>query len=123
FFAALASVLGALKAPADSIFLTYTGNPYTHTEGSLPRYTLAMSVSAEIELGSALPYSCISCFITPLAFTISDGKFTLSDSSPGIDTSQFIFSTDAVGDITSWNFNAQTIPYQPDYHLISSQNT
>ena len=38
FFAALASVLGALKAPADSIFLTYTGNPYTHTEGSLPRY-------------------------------------------------------------------------------------
>jgi hypothetical protein len=103
----------ALESPTAAFattLLTYSGPAYTQVDDSTAiagSYDTTMSVSATIELSSALPAN-FNGSVVPLHFSMNDGRFTITDRFP---SSAFRFVTDGSGAITSWYLEAHdTLP-------------
>jgi hypothetical protein len=75
----------------------YTGNPFQFATAP---YTTSDFVTAMVTLASPLPPNFAN-FVTPTAFTLSDGVQTITlQTALGFD---FVFITDATGAITFWS--------------------
>jgi hypothetical protein len=123
FLAALTSVLAAFNASADTI-LTYTGNPYTiGYPNPLPNtYTTSMFITAVVDLANPLSTSC-SCAVVPVAFTLNDGLFTLSNTNTGPNGRVvFDFYTDGSGSITGWFIYADNGAGSAPLHVMETSN-
>jgi len=82
-----------------STIYTYTGNSFN--EFSSPSsYDGSMSITATIELDSALGFSLDEQYFTPASFSINDGVNTITDQNATY--TQISFSTDSSGGITGW---------------------
>lgn len=105
----LASLLaGALlhcSSDARAITYTYIGPNFTTIVDNTPpagTYTTAMNVSGQITLASPLPANLPSLTsITPLSFSFSDGRFTLTQAD-NVFPSFFSVATDSFGNISGW---------------------
>ena len=86
-------------ASADTIY-TYTGNDFTIATGP---YATSDRVTGTIDLATALGDNFGPSLIVPVSFSFSDGVQTLTNSTAGVDANFFGFSTDASGNIVTWN--------------------
>lgn len=102
--AALVLTLPAL-ASATTIY-TYVGSPFTIYSGAFTS-TVETNITASITLAAPLgPNYTEATQIIPLAFSISDGNITLTNSSPNLDAvSTFYFGTDSSGNIDAWDMD------------------
>jgi PEP-CTERM motif len=99
FAAALSAMLPA-SSSADAIY-TYTGNFFTPVIPFIPPYTGTDRVTGWFDLTTALGNSSGEQFITPVAFSFSDGVNTITNLNSVSTT--FWVSTDPSGNITqSW---------------------
>jgi hypothetical protein len=111
---AAVSALEAANANADVIY-SYIGNGFTSVSGA---YTTLNHVTISFTLASALGDNLPLGTIAPLTYTISDGLFSLNQSSPG--TKLFTVGTTASGAIASWEIFA-ALPGLVS--VIDSENT
>jgi hypothetical protein len=88
-----------LPALADTIYV-YSGSAYDtfssagfHPSGLTGSFTVSTSLAANLSLAS----------VAPTAFSFTDGFFTLTNSTT-FSSSQFLVSTDSLGNITAWSF-------------------
>jgi hypothetical protein len=89
-----------MSAANATAIIFYTGNDFT----SFTRpYTGNDKVTATLTLASPLGPSLNLASVTPVSFTLSDGRQTITQSTPGIIVEMFVFSTDAFGSPTDWN--------------------
>lgn len=100
FVAAVVGAVGPGVANA-SVVYDYAGHDFTGVSGP---YTTADSVTGSMTLSAALGDNLNLATVTPTAFSFSDGVQTIS--SPN--TSSFMFSTDASGNITQYNVSLLT---------------
>ncbi len=82
----------------------YTGVDYTYFSG--PTYSSTESVNATFTLADPLAANDSSFTVTPTSWTITDGVNTLCDSCSGTSLGSVYFSTDSMGNITDWFFEA-----------------
>ena len=99
-FTAVAALSIVYPASVQAVPTTYQyiGNHFTDVSGL---YTTSDFVTATITLAGPLGANMPLTEVTPIAFTMSDGVQTITDTG-GI-FSFFVFSTDASGFITLWN--------------------
>lgn len=104
----LLAILSLAAAPALAAPVTYeyTGHAFTsfNTVGGGTSYTGANHISISMTLASALGAGLSQAFVTPTAFSLSDGLQTITDANAT--NSFFGFSTDAAGTIVSWHVGA-----------------
>src|SRR5262252_1133614 len=96
------SVAGPASVQADTTY-RYTGNPFTTV---LPPYTTSDFVTAMVTLASPLPPNNTTA-VTPLAFSISDGQQTITNSNSQMGL--FSFTTGPTGNITGWNVDVSSL--------------
>ncbi|MEO6567333.1 MAG: PEP-CTERM sorting domain-containing protein [Opitutaceae bacterium] len=83
-------------------------------------YTTAMSINGSFETASALPAS-FSGVVTPLTFSFTDGRTVFSNPFPGTTVAnQFMFTTDAGGNIADWNIQLAYTSGVTTFNLLSS---
>ena len=82
-----------------NVILTYTGKHFTSFTSP---YTGTDKVTASITLATPLGDNLPLTLVTPLAFSLSDGVQTISNTSQSFATKAFEFSTDVTGNITFW---------------------
>ena len=100
-FAAAALCVPALAAHAAAVY-TYTGTNYT--QAAAP-FTTSERVTGTFTLAAPLAANLNSASITPISFTFATGFDTFG---AGVAySSQFVFSTDASGNITNYLLSAQ----------------
>ena len=97
--------VGLLASPAAmAITYNYVGPDFLITENSTDiegEYTTSMHVTASVTLASQLEPN-FSGYVTPLAFSLSDGRQTITDAIANPTLSVFGFSTDDKGVIYEW---------------------
>jgi len=95
--------VGLLASPAAmAITYNYVGANFSYIVNSdlIPgEYTTSMRVTASVTLDAPLE-SGFSGFVTPLSFSLSDGRQTITDAEATV--SSFGFETDASGGIFNW---------------------
>ena len=118
----MAAVLSPQIGMANSTY-TFTGENFDTIVDSpaVPgTYTTAMSISGSFETASALP-ALFSGVVTPLAFSFTDGRTVFSNPFPGTTlANQFLFTTDAGGNITDWNIQLAYSSGATIFNLLSS---
>ena len=96
---AVLSVVYPASVQADTTY-TYTGNPFTSVSG--PPYTMSDFVSGMLTLAGPLAPN-FNGFVTPIAFSFSDGVQTITNLTPGLGQSlTFHFQTGPTGVISDW---------------------
>jgi hypothetical protein len=100
--AAIAQGIGLLvmSSANASAIISYIGNDFTSFTSL---YTGADKVTATITLASPLGPSLDSASVTPVSFTLSDGRQTITQSTPGVIVQNLVFSTNTFGSPTDWN--------------------
>jgi hypothetical protein len=97
--------LFVLPAFADTVYV-YTGSAYdTFSSGSFTPTGLTGSFT----LASALGTNLSGAAITPTAFNFTDGLFSITNSTL-FSSSQFVVSTDNLGNITDWSITLTLAP-------------
>lgn len=101
-----ASILIAFTPVKASVIYSYTGNNFdtfweAGTDAEPYTYDLSMNITGTLELDTPLDASLVNVGVTPISFTFNDGINTLTNLNTN--TSAFMFSTDANGDITTWS--------------------
>jgi|SRR6516162_2203838 hypothetical protein len=97
---AVLSVVYPASVQADTTY-TYTGNPFTSVSG--PPHTMSDFVSGMLTLAGPLAPN-FNGFVTPIAFSFSDGVQTITNLTPGLGQSlTFHFQTGPIGVISDWN--------------------
>jgi hypothetical protein len=99
-----------------SAIIFYTGNDFTMFT---PPYTGADKVTATLTLASPLGPSLNLASVTPVSFTLSDGRQTITQSTPGIIDEMFVFSTDTFGSPRDWNVEVAS----PDVIIVAKNIT
>ena len=89
----------AYAASVQAATYQYTGNPFTTANAP---YTTSDFVSGMLTLASPFAPNMPLTFVTPTAFTFSDGVQTLTNLTPSI-AFLFQFGTGPTGAITQWN--------------------
>jgi MYXO-CTERM domain-containing protein len=101
-----ALAIGLLSTPAAhaEVMYFYTGNGFTTFEplGSGNPYNNTDKVTATIVLSNPLGNNFFPSLVTPVAFSLSDGVQTITDTSPSVQT-RFLFATNATGQIVRWD--------------------
>jgi len=97
---AVALIGASASAGAQNVTYDYTGNNFITVYGS---YTTADSVQGTFTVAGGLGDNLNDQSVTPIAFSVTDGVQTLS-SLNGAVTDDLIFSTNAAGAITAWEF-------------------
>lgn len=95
--AVLVLAAATLAAHADTVY-TYHGNDFTTASGP---YTTDDSLTLSITLSAPLASTSSLQAYTPTAFSISDGVQTITNLTPGITGSEFVFATSG-GVIDQW---------------------
>jgi hypothetical protein len=116
-----AVLFGGSEAGAITTY-TYTGNNFGAIFDQDPpagTYTTSMNVSGFFTLSSPLAENLPGSFITPLSFSFFDGRNTFTNTTPNT-ISDFLFQTDAFGNISSWTVFLQTQSGQSRFEIISS---
>ena len=86
--------------------LTYTGNAFTLFDPAPPTYSYSEIQFTMTIAGTLAPNLAVDKTIVPLSWSITDGYFTLTNSSP--DTGfQLWLSTDSSSKITQWIVSIQ----------------
>ena len=93
------SIVYPASVQADTTY-TYTGNPFTNVSG--PPYTMSDFVSGMLTLAGPLAPN-FNGFVTPIAFSFSDGVQTITNLTPGLGLVTFGFQTGPTGAISDWN--------------------
>jgi len=103
------AVLTAAAVHATTIWTyTYTGNPFDPAN-STPPYTAADFVTVTMEFSAPLGNNLVAgafgpfTFVTPLAWSFSDGINSVNNTSPSVNFSHFEVGTSATGQIASWD--------------------
>jgi hypothetical protein len=107
---ALGLALGAPQASATTTYI-YTGAAFD----GFYQWSGANSVTGSVTLLSPLGANLILANVTPVSFSFTEGTFTVDDSN-AVSLTRFVFSTDALGNITDWS-NFYTLDRQ---HYIQS---
>ncbi len=98
-------LVACISGPATAqVTYDYTGNNFTTTVGA---YTTTDFLSGQLTLGSALADN-FNGFVTPTAFSFSDGIQTLTNSTP-LAQAGFLLITDATGAITQWQWLVKAV--------------
>jgi hypothetical protein len=126
---AIASVLGfflLLIPPCAwaNVVLTYTGIPYTSVTDHIAipgEYATTMYVSVTIELANALGPN-FNGPVTPIHYSFSDGRFTVTDLTPGASLETVSFTTDGSGGITQWYWAVDLVDSLGTHTIESSNN-
>lgn len=102
-FALLALICAsqAKAGPIGTATWTYTGNPMTYTTGGYP----VTEITGWFTLSGALSDNLLDSYISPVAFSFTDGTNTVTNNTPGLYVAQFNFWTDSSGDITAWDLS------------------
>lgn len=87
-----------------SVVYNYQGSNFNIFEGTA--YDNTMSITVTMELAQLLEPNFDSS-VTPITFTISDGINAITESTT-TESTQFAFTTDSSGTITSWDVGATT---------------
>ncbi len=104
--AALAgALLGGMCGHAyANVVYSYTGSTFDKFQDDpIPSgsYTPSMNVSGSFTV--AAPLVGFTGYVTPLSFSFSDGRNTITDSNVTAPFNTFYLQTDAIGNIISWN--------------------
>jgi len=102
-------VLSVTAVQAVPTTYVYTGNPFTDVTGP---YSTSDFVTAMVTLASPLAANMPLTQVIPLAFSLSDGLQTITNSTAG--SSTFHFATGPTGMITGWELGAQVGDGFPD---------
>lgn len=111
-------VMLQLSSAHGSAFYTYTGNNYNFIETGTA-FDETMSVNGTLELSTTLAPDLTFASVIPLSFSFNNGLDTLDDTSnfdnaESFGYTEFIFSTDSVGNITAWSIVLhEAIPSPP----------
>jgi PEP-CTERM motif len=103
------ALLTAGAASADVIY-TYTGNDFGGGGGTVNSpYTTSDKITGTVTLSGALGDSLSNSTVSPVAYSFSDGIVTLTSPACCNTSTQteFVFSTDASGNITHWTVIVQ----------------
>jgi hypothetical protein len=99
------TVIPLKSAPAETVYTySYVGNPFTDVTSP---FTTSDFITASFTTNSLLAANSVfgETDIYPTTFSVSDGIDTITNGNPGVDFETITFSTDAVGDITEWDFH------------------
>ena len=96
-------------ARAGVIYYSYTGNPFTTFTGG---YTCPpeCSISGFFEMPQALAPNIERFTFSPVAFSFTDGKTTLTNANTNPSFTNFCVSTDTGGFITEWGISFPDSP-------------
>ena len=101
----LASILSVGNEASAATVYSYTGDNFTALIDQTPPagvYTTSMDVSGSFTVSAALPSNMPLQPISPLSFSFSDGRNTITNSSPLLDVLEFNAGTDPSGNINNW---------------------
>lgn len=123
----LALLSASMYAGADVIY-TYTGNNYTQFVDSDPpggAYSPTDHVTVTFRLANAIAPNATNVTVTPLSFTLTDGRNTLTElnATGSFFGSNFQFSrirTDASGAIIEWDIFARR-GLDPNFMVVGSE--
>ena len=106
-FTGVAALSLAYPASVQAVPTTYeyTGNTFTQVSGP---YTTSDFVTALVRLAAPLAPNMPLTFVTPTAFTFSDGAQTITNLTA--DSSSFVFQTNGTGEVTMWAVNVHSPP-------------
>src|SRR5262249_16043705 len=104
---AVAALSVAYPASVQAVPATYkyTGNPFTSVDGP---YRTSMFGTVMVTLVAPLAPNMPLTFVTPTAFTFSDGVQTITNLTA--DSSLFGFQTDGTGEVTMWVVSGHSPP-------------
>lgn len=108
----LAAACLPLPLMADTTY-TYTGQPFTTFVGEA--YDTGDFISGSFTVSSPLAPNLFVHFVTPTSFNFTDGLQTLDNADS---TALFILSTDASGNISSWNVGVTGSPSSTFIHPV-----
>jgi len=95
-------VFGAVPAARADTLYTYTGTEFNNFDNPSLLPTGVTGLSGSVTLSSSLGDN-FSGFVTPAAFTFSDGTTTITQLNESLPYDSFYFVTNSTGAITSWD--------------------
>lgn len=136
----LAALSGSMAAHAASETLTYTSADFTSTYGNVaPNSDFTVTLTLDTALGVGRTSSYTSSDLSNVVFTTVQGGSTdvQSFTSSQLQGSDFFFTTNALGQITGWDFtagllsptgfstpsnNSMAVPYEIMFHSCSNES-
>jgi hypothetical protein len=104
-------------AHAETLY-NYTGNVF---DASTTPYSASNRVTGSMTLAQPLKNN-VTESVTPVAFTFTDGKQTISNSSPlDPNNTLFKFTTDATGNVINWAVDVEIVDPRstPNNHIMT----